>query len=147
MGVSLELCKHLDRFKKAQRPNEQRFSLDSRTVFLSQTWKIIHALEQEVDAAYWVVKIAVDSTDIGVPTDGFTVVDDNGCIANNTAVINAEDALQAVIDETHVSCNGNCDASMQVIPSGGVAPYTYSDVFFIFCWELFFHNFALLDHI
>lgn len=57
---------------------------------------------------------------------GFTVVDDNGCIANNTAVINTEEALQAVIDETHVSCNGNCDASMQVIPSGGVAPYTYS---------------------
>ena len=75
VGVSVRLCKHLDRFKKAQRPNEQRFSLDSRTVFLSQTWKIIHALEQEVDAAYRVVKIAVDSTDIGVPTDGFTVVD------------------------------------------------------------------------
>ena len=74
VGVSIGLCKHLDRFKKAQRPNE-RFRFDPCPIFPRQTWKIIHALEQEVDAAYGVIKIAVDSTHIGVPTDGFPVVD------------------------------------------------------------------------
>ena len=57
---------------------------------------------------------------------GFTVTDDNGCVATSTATINTESALQATINETNVSCSGLCDASMEVLPTGGNSPYTVS---------------------
>ena len=57
---------------------------------------------------------------------GFTVTDDNGCLASNTVTINTETVLQATIDETNVSCAGLCDASMEVLPTGGNSPYTVS---------------------
>ncbi|MCW8941376.1 MAG: SprB repeat-containing protein, partial [Flavobacteriales bacterium] len=54
------------------------------------------------------------------------VTDSNGCTANASVVINEPASINANLTQTEVTCNGGCDASATVTPSGGVAPYSVS---------------------
>jgi len=54
-----------------------------------------------------------------------TITDINGCTAVDSATINSGSniALNEVLNDA--SCNGVCDGSITLAPSGGTAPYTY----------------------
>lgn len=54
------------------------------------------------------------------------VTDSNGCTANASVVINEPTSINANLTQTEVTCNGACDASATVTPSGGIAPYSVS---------------------
>jgi len=57
----------------------------------------------------------------------FVVVDANGCFAfSNPVTITDNGAMTIAITDTPVSCNGNNDAAISIVPTGGVGPYTYS---------------------
>ena len=60
------------------------------------------------------------------------VTDANGCSATDTVTLSEPVALNATIANTilyhgsQISCNGEADAAIEVIPAGGVAPYVYA---------------------
>ncbi|MFH1321907.1 MAG: PKD domain-containing protein [Bacteroidota bacterium] len=55
-----------------------------------------------------------------------TVIDNNGCIAISSFIINAPAAVTVLISSfSDVDCNGNCNGYAQSAPSGGSTPYTY----------------------
>lgn len=54
------------------------------------------------------------------------VVDDNGCLINESFSINEPTELNLNSTSTNVICNGNANGSIQIIPTGGTSPYTYS---------------------
>jgi len=55
-----------------------------------------------------------------------TVTDANNCDTVLSMMISQPPGLTtSITDTTHVSCNGGCDASATVTPSGGTAPYAY----------------------
>lgn len=56
----------------------------------------------------------------------FQIQDANGCITTATATINSLVPITAITTNVNPSCNGALDGSVQIIPSGGVGPYTYS---------------------
>ncbi|MFV5690844.1 T9SS type B sorting domain-containing protein [Flavobacterium sp. LT1R49] len=56
----------------------------------------------------------------------FQIKDANGCITTATASVNALVPITATTIDVNPSCNGALDGSVQIIPSGGVGPYTYS---------------------
>ncbi|MFV5687328.1 T9SS type B sorting domain-containing protein [Flavobacterium sp. ZT3R25] len=56
----------------------------------------------------------------------FRVTDANGCIITATATVNSLVPITATTTNIDPSCNGVLDGSVQIIPSGGVGPYTYS---------------------
>ncbi|MGI9549676.1 MAG: SprB repeat-containing protein, partial [Aurantibacter sp.] len=58
----------------------------------------------------------------------FVVVDSNNCFAfSNEVTIDDNGAMTiAVTDDTPVSCNGLSDASITIVPTGGIGPYQYS---------------------
>ncbi|MBL7925958.1 MAG: T9SS type A sorting domain-containing protein [Bacteroidia bacterium] len=58
-------------------------------------------------------------------TYGVMVTDANGCVASATVVISQPAAFMASANVTHVACNGDTTGSINVIISGGTAPYTY----------------------
>ncbi|MCC6939260.1 MAG: gliding motility-associated C-terminal domain-containing protein [Flavobacteriales bacterium] len=55
-----------------------------------------------------------------------TLTDDNGCVETFPFTIQPFTAIQANSSSTPVSCNGVCDGTATVGPTGGQAPYTYS---------------------
>jgi gliding motility-associated-like protein len=55
-----------------------------------------------------------------------TVLDANGCLAMDTVTISEPPALQNSFSLQMVSCNTGTDGQASVIPSGGVAPYSYA---------------------
>ncbi len=55
-----------------------------------------------------------------------TVTDANGCSSIETVVVTDNSLLAANATTIDASCNGTCDGSAAVAPSGGVPPYTYS---------------------
>jgi gliding motility-associated-like protein len=55
-----------------------------------------------------------------------TVKDANGCTGTTTFTITAPPALTYTTVKTNVTCNGACDGTITVNPSGGVPGYTYS---------------------
>ncbi|HRA71218.1 MAG TPA: T9SS type B sorting domain-containing protein [Flavobacterium sp.] len=56
----------------------------------------------------------------------FQIQDANGCITTTTATVNSLVPITATTTNVNPSCNGALDGSVQIIPSGGVGPYTYS---------------------
>jgi gliding motility-associated-like protein len=56
----------------------------------------------------------------------FRVTDANNCITNASTTINPLIPITTTTTNVDPSCNGTSDGSVQIIPSGGVAPYTYS---------------------
>ncbi|WP_027138071.1 T9SS type B sorting domain-containing protein [Gaetbulibacter saemankumensis] len=63
-------------------------------------------------------------------TDGtyqFKVIDANACEAlSNVISINPIDYPTATTNIIDASCNGDANGSVQIVPSGGVGPYTFS---------------------
>ena len=58
----------------------------------------------------------------------FVVVDANGCFAFSNAVTIIDNGAMtvSVTDDTPISCTGSDNASITIVPSGGVGPFTYS---------------------
>jgi len=54
-----------------------------------------------------------------------TVTDNNGCTVLDSAVINTGANIDLNETVNNASCNGVCDGSISLAPSGGSAPYTY----------------------
>lgn len=68
-------------------------------------------------------------TAIGLCAGVYTieVTDDDGCIATEIVVV--PQPLQLALSlpvVSHISCNGLCDGTITIIPSGGTMPYSYS---------------------
>lgn len=55
-----------------------------------------------------------------------TVTDSTNCTATFTVNISEPAPIVLTFNTTDVSCNGNCDGSVTVTPSGGNTPYSYS---------------------
>ncbi len=55
-----------------------------------------------------------------------TVTDANSCTATISVVITEPALLTAVITSNDVLCNGNCDGTISITPSGGTLPYSYA---------------------
>ncbi|MFH1320500.1 MAG: T9SS type A sorting domain-containing protein [Bacteroidota bacterium] len=58
-------------------------------------------------------------------TYNVTVTDANGCTAVDSYTVIEPAALASSTSGADASCNGSCDGSAVVSPSGGTAPYTY----------------------
>ena len=55
------------------------------------------------------------------------VTDINGCSDTDLVSITQPESLNVTIDQaTELSCYGDCDGVMSVIPEGGTSPYEYS---------------------
>lgn len=54
------------------------------------------------------------------------LTDISGCIKRDSVIVTEPPALQVASVKTDVSCNGACDGSITVTPSGGRAPYIFS---------------------
>ena len=49
-----------------------------------------------------------------------------GCILAETIVVGQADSISENSNFTNVSCNGTCDGTANVTPTGGTAPYTFT---------------------
>jgi gliding motility-associated-like protein len=54
------------------------------------------------------------------------VTDGNGCITTQPVIITDNLAITATVTTIDATCNGTCDGSALVVPSGGVPPYAFS---------------------
>lgn len=59
-------------------------------------------------------------------TYSVTVTDAAGCTGTQTFTVTQPTALTATNTQTNVTCNGQCNGSATVTPSGGTSPYSYS---------------------
>jgi gliding motility-associated-like protein len=68
-----------------------------------------------------------DSTITGLcaGTYNLTITDASGCILNTSLIVGEADSITANPVYTDATCNGNCDGTASVSPTGGTAPYTY----------------------
>lgn len=64
-------------------------------------------------------------TNLTPGTYSVQITDANGCVVNESAVITQPTVISNTLKVKNVSCNGGNDATIEVIPSGGTAPYTY----------------------
>ncbi|MBA4239658.1 MAG: hypothetical protein C0448_02940 [Sphingobacteriaceae bacterium] len=65
-------------------------------------------------------------TNLCAGTFSFVVTDDNGCNRTFTTTMVQPTPVAPNGSVTNVSCNGFCNGSGTVAPTGGVGPYTYS---------------------
>jgi len=71
-------------------------------------------------------EISEDLSNVAAGTYTVTVLDDHGCTAEATAIVNNTDGPTASISfYTDVLCFGNATGSAIVQPNGGTPPYTY----------------------
>lgn len=54
------------------------------------------------------------------------VTDGNGCVTSQSVTVNQNSLISALVSTIDATCNGVCDGSAIVTPSGGVAPYSYN---------------------
>ena len=54
------------------------------------------------------------------------LADANGCSESYNVLINEPNLMSNSINSTNVSCNGGTDGSINISPSGGLQPYSYS---------------------
>ena len=54
------------------------------------------------------------------------VTDGNGCITTQPVTITDNLSISATVTTIDATCNGTCDGSALVVPTGGVPPYSYS---------------------
>ena len=54
------------------------------------------------------------------------VTNGSGCIAFDSTEISQPDSISVMATVTNLTCNGVCDGSVSIVPSGGVGPYTFT---------------------
>jgi len=62
----------------------------------------------------------------GTKSVNLTITDANGCSASHSSNVTINSLSTVVLTTTNISCNGLKDGSLKLVPSSGVAPYTYS---------------------
>ena len=67
-----------------------------------------------------------DLTGLSLGSYSVTVTDDNGCTANLSSSVNEPIALSMTATVTDVTCYGDTNGSIDLVPAGGVLPYSYS---------------------
>lgn len=67
-----------------------------------------------------------DLNNLGPGTYGVSIVDANGCTANTSGSVTEPDTLGASSVDTDATCFGGSDGSIDLTPTGGLAPYNYS---------------------
>ncbi len=55
-----------------------------------------------------------------------TVTDANGCTDQTSLTLNQPDSIAITLNITDVTCNGDCNGSIDATVSGGTSPYSYS---------------------
>ncbi len=65
---------------------------------------------------------------VGITAGTYTVyaTDGNGCMDSMTFNLNNISSMNTVVTVTPVTCSGGTDGAIDVVTSGGTAPYTYS---------------------
>ena len=66
------------------------------------------------------------ASNLGAGSYTVTMTDNSGCVATATVPLSQPTALGGTLTPVNVSCNGACNGSITVTPSGGTAPYQYS---------------------
>ena len=66
------------------------------------------------------------ASNLCVGTYNVEVTDNQGCLNDIDVEINDISVLTATFNNTNISCNGLCDGTSTIVPTGGVGPYTYS---------------------
>jgi hypothetical protein len=59
-------------------------------------------------------------------THTVTMVDANSCQSTETVMITEPAVLTSTTSSNAVSCNGDCDGDVTVLPAGGTQPYTFA---------------------
>lgn len=54
------------------------------------------------------------------------VTDGNSCVITQTTVISQPIPISVVVTSVSPTCNGQCNGSINAVPAGGVAPYSYT---------------------
>lgn len=67
-----------------------------------------------------------DLTNISAGVYTVTVTDFNGCTSNNSITINQSSLISATYVEAKVKCKGNATGAIDLVPSGGTPPYSYT---------------------
>lgn len=65
-------------------------------------------------------------SNIGGGTQSVTITDANGCATNQSFNVPEPNVLTATFEIKNVSCFGGANGEVEIIPSGGTAPYSYS---------------------
>ncbi|HET6989800.1 MAG TPA: SprB repeat-containing protein, partial [Bacteroidia bacterium] len=72
------------------------------------------------------VQTTATATGLAAGTYTCTITDANGCITTQTVTITSPTAVTATQSQVNVNCNGGCNGSATVSPSGGTPGYSYS---------------------
>lgn len=56
----------------------------------------------------------------------YTIIDANACIKFDDVIISEPSAIVLTDNTTNITCNGMCDGSVSITPSGGTPPFVYS---------------------
>ena len=67
-----------------------------------------------------------DLNNLGPGTYNVSITDANGCTTSSSGVVTQPDTLGASSVDVQVSCNGGNNGSIDLSPTGGLAPYLYS---------------------
>jgi len=75
----------------------------------------------------WTPNVSTSNTASPLCAGNYKVVltDAQGCKDSASFVITQPALLKANLTQTNVDCNGNCNGTAKVIPTGGTVPYTY----------------------
>lgn len=68
----------------------------------------------------------VDTNNLSIGNYNYTITDNNGCTFSDSINISEPDALSNNHTSVNVNCNGATDGSIDITPSGGVVPYTFT---------------------
>lgn len=66
------------------------------------------------------------ASNLGAGAYTVTMTDNSGCVATANVSITQPTALSGTLAAVNVSCNGSCNGTITVTPSGGTPPYQYS---------------------
>lgn len=67
-----------------------------------------------------------DLTGISAGTYSVQISDSHGCPLNDTAVVTQPSEIISSTIVSHVDCFGNATGAINIVPSGGVGPYTFN---------------------
>lgn len=70
--------------------------------------------------------ISEDITGLCAGTYDVTVTDANSCTTTISVVITEPALLTAILFSNDATCNGTCNGTISLVPSGGTLPYSYS---------------------